>query len=88
MTRPRDPVDLDELRWAIRNGRPVVVPDIDVAVCDVEGQPFCFASDRLEDPVQRQNRNGKFYEEEELDNELYNKKMKAEARFRKYRFTT
>jgi FkbM family methyltransferase len=66
MTRLRDPVDLNAVRWAIRNGRPVVVPDIDVAVCAIEGHPFCFASDRLEDPVQRQNRNGMFYEEEEL----------------------
>lgn len=66
MIRARDPVDLDEVRWAIRNGRPVLVPDIDVAVCEIEGHPFCFASDRLEDPVQRQNRNGLFYEEEEL----------------------
>lgn len=66
MTRPRDPVDLDAIRWAIRHGRAVVVPDIDVAVCQINGHAFCFASDRLEDPVQRQNRNGMFYEEEEL----------------------
>lgn len=66
MIRTRDPIDLNALRWAIRKGRPVVVPDIDVAVCDIEGQSFRFASDRLEDPIQRQNRNGRFYEEEEL----------------------
>jgi FkbM family methyltransferase len=66
MTRERAPVDLDAVRWAIRNGRPVVVPDIDVAVCAIQGHAFRFASDRLEDPVQRQNRKGMFYEEEEL----------------------
>ena len=66
MIRTRDSIDLNAVRWAILKGRPVVVPDIDVAVCDIEGRSFRFASDRLEDPIQRQNRNGRFYEEEEL----------------------
>jgi FkbM family methyltransferase len=79
MTRARDLVDLDAVRWAIRHGRAVVVPDIDVAVCEIEGRAFSFASDRLEDPVQRQHRNGKFYEEQELS--LIKKHLPAQATF-------
>ena len=56
--REREPIDLDAVRWAIRKGRAVLIPDIDVAVCDIDGRAFRFASDRLEDPVQRQNRKG------------------------------
>lgn len=66
MIRPREPVELDALRWAIRKGRPVLIPDIDVTVCEIHGHRFCFASDRNEDPIQRLNRKGLFYEEPEL----------------------
>ena len=66
MMRDRTPLDLDAARWAIRNGRSVVIPDLDVAVCDIDGHRFCFASDRVKDPIQRANRKGRFYEEEEL----------------------
>ena len=43
-----------------------MIPDLDVAVCDIDGHRFCFASDRVRDPIQRANRKGHFYEEEEL----------------------
>lgn len=77
--RMREPIDLDAARWAIRHGRTVVIPDIDVAVCDIDGHPFRFASDRLQDPVQRQIRNGQFYEQEELS--LIREHLKQGATF-------
>lgn len=64
--REREAIDLDAVRWAIRKKRAVVIPDIDVSVCHIHGTRFCFASDRLEDPIQRQHRKGGFYEEPEL----------------------
>ncbi|NNE51249.1 MAG: FkbM family methyltransferase [Sulfitobacter sp.] len=60
-------MDLDAVRWAIRNKRAVLIPDIDVAVCEIHGHTFRFASDRVEDPIQRQNRKGHFYEKPELE---------------------
>lgn len=66
MKRVREPLDLGAALWALQKGRPVVIPDIDVAVCEIHGRRFCFASDRNEDPIQRQNRKGAFYEEPEL----------------------
>ncbi len=66
MNRVRKTIDLDAIRKAIRKGRPVVISDIDVAVCEIHGHTFRFASDRIEDPIQRSNRKGMFYEEPEL----------------------
>ncbi|AXI42432.1 FkbM family methyltransferase [Sulfitobacter sp. SK011] len=66
MNRVRETVDLNAIRWAIQKGKPVVIPDIDVAVCQIDGHTFRFASDRIADPIQRSNRGGAFYEEPEL----------------------
>ena len=66
MKRLRDTIDLPATLKAIRKGMPVVIPDIDVAVCEIHGATFRFASDRIEDPIQRANRKGVFYEEPEL----------------------
>lgn len=65
--REREPIDLDAVRWAIRKGRAVLIPDIDVATAHIHGRTFRFASDRVQDPIQRQNRKGNFYEAEELE---------------------
>ena len=64
--KARTPIDLDEVRRQIRRGLPVQLPDIDVSVCTIHGRRFLFAGDRVSDPIQRANRKGKFYEEEEL----------------------
>lgn len=64
--RDRMPIDLDTTRAALCDGRPVLFPDIDVTVCEIHGQRFCFASDRVRDPIQRSQRNGAFYEAPEL----------------------
>ena len=64
--RTRVNIDLDAVRGALQAGTPVVIPDIDIASCVIEGQALTFALDRHNDPIQRQNRAGFFYEEPEL----------------------
>ena len=64
--RPRDSIDLDTLRTQIASGGPVVVGDIDIAVSTIHGRKMIFAGDRVQDPIQRANRRGQFYEEPEL----------------------
>lgn len=64
--RPRDPIDLNTLRAQIVSGGPVVVGDIDVAISTIHGRQMIFAGDRMQDPIQKANRKGQFYEEPEL----------------------
>ncbi|MEP5728765.1 MAG: FkbM family methyltransferase [Sulfitobacter sp.] len=62
----RAPIDLDAVRRAIKSGTPVVIPDLDISTATIHGRHFVFAGDRINDPIQRSNRKGQFYEEPEL----------------------
>lgn len=62
----RAAIDLDAVRGAIERGEPITIPDLDITTCTIHGRRFCFASDRMRDPIQRANRSGAFYEQEEL----------------------
>ncbi len=51
---------------ALRRGTPHVFKGLDVVACQVDGTDMLFCLDREADPIQRNNRAGKFYEAPEL----------------------
>lgn len=50
----------------LNTGKPLVFDGIDVVHCLYNGEPVFFCLDREQDPIQRNNRAGKFYEAPEL----------------------
>lgn len=58
--------DVTAMLDALESGAPHVFRGIDVVACRVDGTDMLFCVDREEDPIQRNNRAGKFYEAPEL----------------------
>lgn len=58
--------DLDAARAALASGTPFAFENVDVIGCQINGQTLRFAVDMERDPIQRHHRNGRFYEEKEL----------------------
>jgi len=60
-------INLDSARAALAGQGTVQFRGLDVTVCEIDGQRVMFATDFARDPIQRANRNGTFYEQEELE---------------------
>ncbi|MEM7753567.1 MAG: FkbM family methyltransferase, partial [Pseudomonadota bacterium] len=58
--------DVNAMLAALDSGAPHVFAGIDVVACRVDGTDMLFCVDREADPIQRNNRAGKFYEAPEL----------------------
>lgn len=54
-------------RRKLRRGAVVSVPDVELTFCTIHGRPVRFATDLQRDPIQRNHRAGRFYEQPELD---------------------
>lgn len=63
---PRTGFDLAGALSALREGRPLAFAGISVHSSVIHSRRFTFAVDRKRDPIQREHRRGRFYEEEEL----------------------
>jgi FkbM family methyltransferase len=60
-------IDLGKARAALEGGASYLFHDLKIATCVIDGKPVNFATDMKRDPIQRANRNGVFYEPEELE---------------------
>lgn len=58
---------LDSARASMRGGEAYVYWGIDVTACRIGGRQILFATDKIRDPIQRNHRSGRFYEQQELD---------------------
>ncbi len=59
--------DLDAARAAIAAGQPVVFPGVSFVRSQIHGRPMLFVTDMENDPIQRGQREGRFYEGLELE---------------------
>lgn len=51
---------------AVSDGRPVVFPAMESVFCEIENRPMMFHLNMRKDPIQRNHRDGKFYEDDDL----------------------
>lgn len=61
------PIDPKTKSRAVKTGKTVIFPGIDVVTTRIHGRDLCFATTRERDPIQRKHRKGKFYEAHELN---------------------
>lgn len=58
--------EIDSIRGQIAAGGPVCLGPYEQCHCTIDGTPVTFNLDREHDPIQRNNRAGRFYEHKEL----------------------
>lgn len=61
-----DYFDIDAARSALASGEPVVLPPMEIVHANVGGQSVVFSCNFIRDPIQKQHRNGLFYEANDL----------------------
>ncbi|SPF80671.1 FkbM family methyltransferase [Pseudoprimorskyibacter insulae] len=67
MARPAPEFDLTAVREALIAGAPVSFDNVKVTAAMIHGARVFFATDKQRDPIQRNHRNGRFYEAAELE---------------------